>query len=98
MTPQIFDPNYYLIDRDSGAVYRKEHFDAPGALCQLNLSSAIVVTRIGQITGLCERAGLTVLESRPVRAGRLEQASLAESDASAREILVLVEKPFKQTE
>ncbi len=90
---QIFDPQYYLVDKRSNLVYRKEQFDGPGD----RLPAELVVrdrryTKM-DIGELCSTAGLTVLESYPVRSGHWEDTSLEESDPTAREILVVVENP-----
>jgi 2-polyprenyl-3-methyl-5-hydroxy-6-metoxy-1,4-benzoquinol methylase/GNAT superfamily N-acetyltransferase len=90
-TGNVFDPTRMLLERSTGVVYRKERFDAGR---QLPVELVVRDRRFSaaEIASLCAQAGLRVLWTRPVRAGRWEEA-LAEDDPHAKEILVLCERP-----
>jgi hypothetical protein len=83
----IFDPEYYMIDRDTKIVYRKEQFEAGTAL-----PAELVIRdrryRKDQIEGACRDAGLEVVWSRFIRAGHWDDAVDHGSDR-AKEILLL---------
>ena len=90
-TGDIFDPDHFMLDEDSAVVYRKEQFTRGS-----DLPTEVIVRdrrfSADQIASLCSDAGLTVVWTRPVRAGRWEQR-LDEQDGRAKEILVLCRKP-----
>lgn len=85
-TGNIFDPEYYMIDRDTKIVYRKEQFEAGTAL-----PAELVIRdrryRKDEIEGACREAGLDVVWSRFVRAGHWDEALEHDSDG-AKEILL----------
>ena len=85
-TGNIFDPEYYMVDRDTKIVYRKEQFEAGTALPQ-----ELVIRdrryRKDEIEGACREAGLDVVWSRFVRAGRWDEPLDQDSDG-AKEILL----------
>ena len=89
-TGDIFDPACYMLDQDSNVVYRKEQFTRGS-----DLPTELIVRdrrfSADEITTLCSDAGLEVVWTRPVRAGRWEQR-LDELDDRAKEILVLCRK------
>ncbi len=90
-TGNIFNPSFYLLDRETKIVYRKEQFIAGDSLpCELLLRDKRFAKE--EIEGLCRGAGLEVLWSRFVRAGSWRN-HLARDDQRAKEILVLCEKP-----
>jgi 2-polyprenyl-3-methyl-5-hydroxy-6-metoxy-1,4-benzoquinol methylase len=90
-TGNIFNPSFYLLDRETKIVYRKEQFSAGDSLpCELILRDKRFTKE--EIEGLCRGAGLEVLWSRFVRAGSWRN-HLARDDHRAKEILVLCEKP-----
>jgi 2-polyprenyl-3-methyl-5-hydroxy-6-metoxy-1,4-benzoquinol methylase len=90
-TGDIFQPNYYMIDKDTQVVYRKEQFVRGESLPRELLVRDKRFTK-EQIEELCTRAGLDVLWSRFVRAGRWRDA-LPRLDSNAKEILVICRKP-----
>jgi len=92
----VFDPKLYLIDRNTRIVYRKEQFSAGEGLPQELLVRDMRFTQ-EQIETLCRTAGLDVVWSRFVRAGKWDQA-LAPEDEHAKEILVLCRKPAPETD
>jgi SAM-dependent methyltransferase len=90
-TGNIFQPDFYLIDEDTQIVYRKEQFVHGQSLPRELLVRDKRFTK-EQIEALCARAGLDVLWSRFVRAGRWRDA-LPRLDRNAKEILVICRKP-----
>lgn len=89
-TGDIFDPEYYAIDRETKLVYRKEQFSEGDRLPEELLVRDRRYTN-SAIQGLCMRAGLNVRWSRYVRSGHWEESLPRDSDL-AKEILVLCEK------
>lgn len=90
-TGNVFRPEFYLIDQDTGIVYRKEQFNVGTEL------PAELVVRDRRyypvdIETLCRNAGLSVRWSRMVQAGRWD-VDLSLNDPKAKEILVLCSKP-----
>jgi hypothetical protein len=90
-TGNVFNPEYFMIDRESKIVYRKEQFSEGSSLPAELIVRDRRFTR-EEIESLCREAGLTVLWSRLVRAGAWE-IGLQETDNAAKEILVLCSKP-----
>lgn len=90
-TGNVFKPDFYLIDRDTKIVYRKEQFTKGHGLPEEILVRDRRYTE-DQIRGYCEDAGLEVVWSRFFRSGKWGSPLPAESD-KAREILVLCRKP-----
>jgi hypothetical protein len=90
-TGDIFNPAYYLIDRETKIVYRKEQFVAGEGLPQELLVRDRRYT-VEQIEKLCKDAALEVVWSRFVRAGKWDEP-LSREDDRAKEILVLCRKP-----
>jgi 2-polyprenyl-3-methyl-5-hydroxy-6-metoxy-1,4-benzoquinol methylase len=86
-TGDIFDPQYYMIDRDTDVVYRKERFVEGGSL-PLELIVRDRRFTKEQIEELCRQAGLEIVWSRFVRAGQWA-TPLDRTDDRAKEILVL---------
>ena len=89
-TGDIFNPKYYMIEQESGVIYRKEQFAQGNAL-----PTEIVVRDrrfdVSEIEQMCRDVNLKVLWSRCVQAGRWDQA-LKDDDSRAKEILVLCER------
>ena len=86
-TGDIFDPDFYLLDEDTSVVYRKEQFTKGKELP----TELIVRDRRfskEEIKEMCNKAGLEVVWTRFVRAGRWQE-SLAECNHQAKEILLL---------
>lgn len=89
-TGNVFDPNYYMIDTDTTIVYRKEQFAAGHSLPE----ELIIRDRRfikNEIEEMCKVAGLDVLCSRFVSAGRWD-SSLDRHNSAAKEILLLCKK------
>jgi 2-polyprenyl-3-methyl-5-hydroxy-6-metoxy-1,4-benzoquinol methylase len=90
-TGNIFDPEYFMLDDESGVVYRKEQFESG-----TSLPAELVVRdrRYGaaEIAAELSAVGLNVLWTRCVRAGDWDTA-LDETDERAKEILILCSKP-----
>ena len=86
-TGDVFDPELYMLDEDSNVVYRREQFTAGQ-----DLPAELIVRdrRFSreEIEILCAEAGLDVVSTRFVRAGRWDDP-LDEHDDRAKEILVL---------
>jgi SAM-dependent methyltransferase/GNAT superfamily N-acetyltransferase len=90
-TGNIFDPRLYMIDSDTGVVYRKEQFTRGSGLP----AELLVRDRryhANEITRMCQEAGLDCEWARHVRAGRWEDDLGADHDR-AKEILVLCSRP-----
>ena len=89
-TGDIFNPDYYLVDKQTCIVYRKEQFLLGSAL-----PDELIVRdrrfRKNEIEAMCNSVGLNVLWSRYVNAGKWD-ISLSPTDEKAKEILVLCEK------
>ena len=86
-TGDIFDPDYYLLDEDTSVVYRKEQFTEGK---ELPTELLVRDRRFSkeEITEMCNKAGLEVVWTKFVRAGRWQEP-LAECDPQAKEILLL---------
>lgn len=83
----VFDPKYYMIDLDTGCVYRREQFEHGN---QLPVELIVRDRRFYaiEIIGLLRSAGFLIEWFRFVQAGRWE-VQLSEDDTRAKEILVL---------
>jgi 2-polyprenyl-3-methyl-5-hydroxy-6-metoxy-1,4-benzoquinol methylase/GNAT superfamily N-acetyltransferase len=95
-TGDVFDPDFYLIDRETRVVYRKEQFVEGENLPEELLVRDRRYTQ-EQIESSCRQAGLEVVWSRFVRAGRWHEP-LARLDDRAKEILVLCRRPTQDIE
>jgi 2-polyprenyl-3-methyl-5-hydroxy-6-metoxy-1,4-benzoquinol methylase/GNAT superfamily N-acetyltransferase len=95
-TGDVFDPDCYLIDRETRVVYRKEQFTEGNNLPEELLVRDRRYTQ-DQIKRSCQQAGLDIVWSRFVRAGRWHEP-LARLDDHAKEILVLCRRPVPDTE
>lgn len=90
-TGDIFNPDYYIIDRDTRVIYRKEQFAQGHSLpAELIVRDRRYTQR--EIEGYCLEVGLLIEWSRFVRAGQWEIPLDAKNDR-AKEILVLCQKP-----
>jgi 2-polyprenyl-3-methyl-5-hydroxy-6-metoxy-1,4-benzoquinol methylase len=90
-TGDVFDPHFYLVDRETEIVYRKEQF-IEGESLPTELLIRDRRFRPTQIQELCKQAGLEVLWFRYVHAGGWRDP-LASNDDRAKEILVMCRKP-----
>ena len=90
-TGDVFNPDYFMIDRDSCIVYRKEQF-----LIGKSLPVELIVRdrrfRKEEIMQMCESVGLNVLWARYISAGNWN-TPLNPTHDNAKEILLLCEKP-----
>lgn len=93
-TGDIFDPERFLIDRETKIVYRKEQFVSGHSLPEELLIRDRRYTD-EQIASLCVSVGLEVKWSRFVRAGKWDDPLPRDSDR-AKEILVFCQKPSLQ--
>lgn len=89
-TGDIFEPDYYMLDTETNIVYRKEQFAAG-----TSLPTELIVRdrryRMNDIKNLCTGAGLKVVWSQFVHAGRWNDPFENDSDR-AKEILVYCTK------
>ena len=86
-TGDIFDPDFYLLDKDTSVVYRKEQFTEGKELpTELLVRDRRFSKK--EIKEMCNKAGLEVVWTKFVRAGRWQEP-LAERDPQAKEILLL---------
>jgi 2-polyprenyl-3-methyl-5-hydroxy-6-metoxy-1,4-benzoquinol methylase len=88
-TGEVFDPEHYMIDRDTRIVYRKEQFEAGSSLPQELLVRDRRYTG-DEIEVLCRESGLDVVWCRFVKSGAWDQSLPVED---AKEVLVLCRKP-----
>jgi 2-polyprenyl-3-methyl-5-hydroxy-6-metoxy-1,4-benzoquinol methylase len=95
-TGNVFNPDFYLIDRKTRIVYRKEQFAQGEELPEELLVRDKRFTK-EEIEKLCTRVGLEVLWTRFVRAGAWHMP-LPRLDDHAKEILVLCKKPAVEEE
>ncbi|HEX3684986.1 MAG TPA: class I SAM-dependent methyltransferase [Bryobacteraceae bacterium] len=91
-TGNVFNPDHYLIDRDTKLVYRKEQF-VEGNDLPVELIVRDRRYRRDEIEDFCRGAGLEVLWSRFVQSKHWD-VGLDAHDERAKEILVLCQKPL----
>lgn len=86
----IFNPDYLLLETETGVVYRKEQFENEG---ELSAEYAIRDKRYSkeEICNLLKQIGFEIEETRYVQAGRWEN-SLDSVDPAAKEILIVAAK------
>lgn len=87
---EVFDPEYFLLDETDGIVYRREQF------IKGNQIPAEIVVRdrrytLEEISHMVEEVGLEVIEARPVRAGKFNEAA---AENIAKEIFVIARRPL----
>ncbi len=89
-TGNVFDPRHFLIDTNSGVVFRKEQFSEDGLL-----SSELIVRdrryRRSEVSEMCSRHGIEELMCRPVQLGRWD-TEISPTDERAKEILFVGRK------
>lgn len=92
----IFNPDFYMIDDDSGVVYRKEQFEHGN---QLPVELIVRDRRYSpdEISSLCAAVGLKVLWTRCVRSGDWK-TELDPENPRAKEVLILCQKPIAKTQ
>jgi 2-polyprenyl-3-methyl-5-hydroxy-6-metoxy-1,4-benzoquinol methylase/GNAT superfamily N-acetyltransferase len=90
----VFNPKYYLIDREKRIVYRKEQFREGDDLFEEFIVRDRRYAR-DEIEHMCVEAGLAVKWSRFVRAGHWDEPLDRASD-NAKEILVMCQKPYQK--
>lgn len=82
-TGNIFNPNFYMVDKNTHIIYRKEKFSDD--------SEQIIKDRRytqREISDLCKSVGFNVLWSRKVKLGKWDL-----DDNNGKEILICCEKP-----
>jgi 2-polyprenyl-3-methyl-5-hydroxy-6-metoxy-1,4-benzoquinol methylase len=89
---EVFNPEFYMIDTNTEIVYRKEQFREGHGLHEEFIVRDRRYTE-AQIRDHCERAGLNVIWTRFVNAGKWE--GNLKSD-EAKEILVLCRRPAEE--
>jgi hypothetical protein len=87
----VFNPDFYLVDRDKRIVYRKEQFRKGDELFEELVVRDRRYTQ-EEITLMCTSVGLEVVWIRFVRAGHWDEPLDRCSD-NAKEILVMCRKP-----
>lgn len=89
-TGEVFNPDFYMIDRETKIVYRKEQFRGGEGLPEEFVVRDRRYTK-EEIASLCSSVGLEVVWNRLVRSGKWKDE---ETDVSkAKEILLLCKKP-----
>jgi hypothetical protein len=91
----VFNPDYYLIDKDKKIVYRKEQFHKGDELFEELLVRDRRYTK-EEVIHMCTAVGLKVEWSRFVRAGHWDEPLDRESER-AKEILVMCRKPYPES-
>jgi SAM-dependent methyltransferase len=86
----MFDVDLLLLDEDRHLVFHKEQFERDGLLSAEYVVADYRFTK-AELQQILEDNGLSVVESRFVRAGHFD-VPLAEDDDNAKEILFVVEK------
>lgn len=89
-TGDVFDPDYFMIEKKSQIVYRREQFKIGQKLPEELIVRDKRYT-MQEIMDLCAASGLNVIWSRFVRAGAWE-TPLVNIDQKAKEILLLCQK------
>ena len=89
-TGNVFNPDYYLLDKTTQLVYRKEQFEMDGELSAEYVIADYRFTR-QQICEILEREGFTIISANFVRAGAWN-IPLSATDSKAKEILIVAEK------
>src|SRR5258708_1048688 len=82
-TGEIFNPNFYLYDPESGVVYRKEQFKLDGDIpCELIVRDRRYAA--AELAEMCRQAGVEPVWTRHVRMGGWGE-DLAPGDHNAKE-------------
>ena len=89
-TGDIFNPDYYMIDKDTNIVYRREQFNSNKQLPQELIVRDYRYTKI-EIEQLFTEVGFEVIFSKYVQAGKWD-IELESTDSKAKEILLLCKK------
>lgn len=94
-TGDIFNPDFYLVDTESGVVYRREQFKNGRAL-PIELIVRDKRFSKSEIVDMCEQVGLSVEYAKFVNAKNWE-LNLSANDKSAKEILLKCRKKKAET-
>ena len=89
-TGDIFNPEYFIIERDTSIVYRKEQF-LKGSSIPTELIVRDKRFTKEEITCMCSEVGLRVISAQYVCAGKWDRP-LSSNDEKAKEILLICEK------
>lgn len=90
----VFNPDYYLIDRDKKIIYRKEQFRTGEELFEELLVRDRRYTE-DEVIRMCTAVGLRVVWTKFVRAGHWDEPLDRESE-KGKEILVMCRKPYPE--
>lgn len=91
-TGEIFNPKTLLVDQDTGVVYRKEQFTpSQGLRSELFIQDKRYTDK--SIVNNLLRQGFSIVELRYVNAGRWKRSQNKRVKNSAKEILVIAQKP-----
>lgn len=86
----VFNPEYFILDKKNGLVYRKEQFDEDG-----DLSAEYVIRdkryTFDEIDNLLKHSGFVVEKSSYVQAGKFD-TELEATDYKAKEIFIVAKK------
>jgi SAM-dependent methyltransferase len=93
-TGNVFNPDYFMIDRETRVVYRREQF-ATGKSIPVELIVRDYRYKKEEIEGMCKEVGFNVLTCQFTRAGGWF-SPLERGDDRAKEILLVCEKPLLQ--
>lgn len=89
-TGNVFNPDYFILDKDDHLVYRKEQFERDGYLSAEYVVADYRFTK-QEIEDMFCRNGFEIIDSRYVQAGRWNTL-LSATDDKAKEIVLVVEK------
>lgn len=89
---QIFEPDFFMLDEETGIVYRREQFDHDAKPPGEYIVRDRRYTR-EDVREMCSRAGLDLLWTHPVALGKWHEPPLSPTDRRAKELLFLVERP-----
>ena len=91
-TGEVFNPITLLVDQDTGVVYRKEQFTpSQGLRSELFIQDKRYTDK--SIINNLLRQGFSIVELRYVNAGRWKRSQNERVKNSAKEILVIAQKP-----
>lgn len=91
-TGEIFNPKTLIVDQDTGVVYRKEQFTpSQGLRSELFIQDKRYTGK--SIVNNLLRQGFSIVELRYVNAGRWKRSQNKRVKNSAKEILVIAQKP-----
>lgn len=91
-TGEVFNPKTLIVDQDTGVVYRKEQFTPKqGLRSELFIQDKRYTDK--SITNSLLKQGFSIVELKYVNAGRWDRSQNERVRTSAKEILVIAQKP-----